>query len=334
MNKKFLKEIKNKLETKEITPDEVYTVVEDFTQIKKLESKQKTKSIIKLDFLSVISFVGGALILLGLVFLVSLFWSELGDFGQVFVLLGGGFMAYITGSLLLFALSNKTPGLSIHLAGFVFIPTGLFVTFSKFLYPNPNLINLVASGIFLICFILYALTDYFSKKNIFTLATWLFGSISSIISLLEIFNRFLVGGDNFYIWQASLPFVFTGGSGLLFSYCLSDKSLKKRTSFVIIRAFSITTIYLSLFSLAVNKTFLEIIFILFLAGGLYLSYFWQSTTTLILVSLLSLVYIFYLNSRYFSQILGWPVTLILSGVILVLISFFAVKFRQKYFLQN
>lgn len=56
----------------------------------------------------------------------------------------------------------------------------------------------------------------------------------------------------------------------------------------------------------------------------------KNRTLLVISTLATLLYIGYFTGKHFPDTLGWPITLIIIGVILILISSLVIKLNQKY----
>ena len=140
----LLAQLKVFIAKKEISRDEVLSLFS-------LQSTEKNH-VNSINFANILSFVGGFIVFMGLVVLVSINWSYLGDIGQVLVTLGTGILAYIIGNLLMYSLNVKFTGVSFHLIGGLMIPIGIFVWLSKLGNPSTD-----------ITIILYCLVGYLAS---------------------------------------------------------------------------------------------------------------------------------------------------------------------------
>ena len=88
-------------------------------------------------------------------------------------------------------------------------------------------------------------------------------------------------------------------------------------------------VFYGLFDL-VQHTFFELVFLATACGGVFLSTWVQSRTLLFACTIAILSYIGYFTAEHFQDSLGWPLLLILLGVIFVLLSAVAIRINKRY----
>ena len=76
--------------------------------------------------------------------------------------------------------------------------------------------------------------------------------------------------------------------------------------------------------------FWELLFPLLTAGGLLLSVRWQSNAFLAISAIYLVAYIGKITSEYFWQSFGWPIVLIIIGLVVVAVGYGSVSFGRKY----
>lgn len=64
---------------------------------------------------------------------------------------------------------------------------------------------------------------------------------------------------------------------------------------------------------------------------LYISTKLRSNGVFVVSVIWLVIYIFTITSKYFSQLVGWPVALLLAGFILIGSGYFVVGLKNKYF---
>jgi len=279
------------------------------------------------DFAKVLSLVGGGIVFLGICFLVGIYWFSLGDIGQVIVTLGSGITAFIVGSLLSYSLKQKFTGNSFHLIAGFLIPIGIFVWLSK-LSPSNIGITIVASGVFLALSIIYFIFDFkLLKSNLITLFTTFYASLSYTFMFTFFFEKidFEIINDQRLYFFASLALNI---SYLMLGYFLKYTSRKTASSIIFNLGFF--GLLGSLLGLTIDRPILEILYVFVLSFGVYLSTRIKSGWVLAISIIYLLGYIFYLTARYFAEIIGWPVALILGGLLLIGISYFAVDLNKRF----
>lgn len=81
---------------------------------------------------------------------------------------------------------------------------------------------------------------------------------------------------------------------------------------------------------AVERSPLEILFLIVAAGFIYLSTVLHSRTLLAVATLAILAYTGWFTSEYFADSVGWPVALIAFGLVMIGLSAFAVRIDRDY----
>jgi hypothetical protein len=299
----------------ELTKTEVLSLFETETN--------KKPNQVKLDFSNILSFIGGFIVFMGIVVLVSINWIYLNDVSQVLVTLGSGILAFVIGSLLLYALKVKFTGVSFHLIGGGLIPLGIFVWLSKLADSNINL-TAVIFGVFFALMAIYIITDLIIHNDVFIFFSWLFGSIAYWAGF------FWVLGNNESLF---LDYRLGGVAALVLSsvyLCLSYglKQVRDNASFFY---FLLGTLWFfgSVFTLVFDRPVFEALFVLMILGSFYLSSLWRSRVLLVVNTIYLVIVIFYLSSRYFVEAVGFPVTMIVAGLLLILVSFLVVRLDKQ-----
>jgi hypothetical protein len=304
MNKTTLiQSIKEGLEKGIITPNDIKPLIKE-------KGSQKQDGSLGL-FSRVIGFLGSVIAILGIVFFVALYWSNLGDIGQVIVTLGFGIAFYVSGSLLLANLKSNIPGTGFHIVGGILIPLGIFVLLSKLPESNTSLI-LVSSIIFTSLGVLYLVSDYLQKTNILTVFTYLFFLLGYVFGFSYVLENiswdielFRLAGFFLLIAASSL---FT--IGLVFKNKLRNNTIK------FFEGVGYGGFFYSWFMMVVDSPF-EFTSLLVFAGGIILGSMNRIYSLLSFSFIALTMYIIYINTRYFSDIITWPIALIISGLVLI-----------------
>ena len=183
----------------------------------------------------------------------------------------------------------------------------------------------VSSGILLVTFLLSYLAN---RKTIFTIfniifGTWLFFS----------FTGFLVGGNPNFDWQFSAYRVLcTGLVYVLLGYYFTETPHRAITG--ALYGFGVFCFLGAALALGDWKPdqnlFWELIFPGLVFGVMFLSVYLKSTAFLTFGSLYLIAYIFKITSEYFTQSLGWPLALVLTGLGLIAIGYLHFNLKKKY----
>ena len=93
---------------------------------------------------TILGYLGGSLILSGLLIYCSIIWSDLNSFSRVTLSLGSGILAYIVGLILQKDESMHKASLPLWIVSALFIPTGLFVFLNEYTPGDDALLGSVA----------------------------------------------------------------------------------------------------------------------------------------------------------------------------------------------
>jgi hypothetical protein len=317
---RFLKEISQAVESNLVSRMEIEQVLAQSSPLNPTKNR-----LINWSYPKILGLIGGLIVFLGVVFLVSLYWGEMNDLTQVTVTLGVGILAYICGNLLTIGLKEKFVGLSIHLIAGLMLPFGVIVLLSK-IFPdsdNSRAAVLLGAVVFGLTGAVYLATDRYLKSNLFTVFTSFFGTLAYWLTFSWLVWDYGPVVSDWRLWAwliCSLVYVLVGR-------WLEDGFRKPTGVFLYwVGNFSILA---SLFGLLVDRGIWEILYVFVLSIWFYLSTVIKSIGFLVPGAVFLVVYLLYFNGRYFWNTLGWPVGLILSGFILIGASYGAVVFNKR-----
>jgi hypothetical protein len=331
-NKKaLLDHISWAIKSKLVSVEEVFQVAKaSQPNIDKQDTKQDTKQDktqnTKQDGISllikVFAILGGVVVFLGCVFFARLIWGNIGDFGHILITFVLGLIFYISGTFLLNLKAPRFIGLSVHLVACLLIPGGVFVILDK-LPPLGADDSMIVSLVFLCMAVIYIITDFFLKGNLFTIFTIIFGSMSYIAGVAWIGDLLNLNVD---IWFHIFGIVYT--IPLIVLGRLVKDGLRRQT-FKFFEGWGYLVLFISIFGLFEGEGMLEamsaFIFILGIVIGSQIRSISLLTYGFIAVTL----FILYVNLRYFAGLDYWPLALIFSGFILLLSSYLFSIVKKK-----
>ncbi len=111
---------------------------------------------------TILGYLGGSLILSGLLIYCSIIWSDLNSFSRVTLSLGSGILAYIVGLILQKDESMHKASLPLWIVSALFIPTGLFVFLNEYTTGDDALLGSVI--VFFVSCLIY-LTGFLQFKR-------------------------------------------------------------------------------------------------------------------------------------------------------------------------
>jgi len=274
---------------------------------------------------SILYYIGGAIVFVGIAILVGQNWSALGFATKVLATLGTSVAAYIVG--LLFCEDPKTEkaGYAFYLISALVMPVGLYVVFDNFgfdvaSYEIQSIISAILFGMYASSYVLF-------RKNVFALfsiffGTWLFFSLTGLIA----------GGIYFDDTFDQYRILAVGASYMLLGYSFSESERAPLTGFLY--GFGILGFLGSALALGGwdpnQNIFWELVYPLLVFGALFLSVYVKNKAFLVFGTIFLMGYIFKITSEYFSSGLGWPLVLVITGLAMIGVGYMSISLKNKY----
>lgn len=318
----FLEELKQMAQAGQVTKAELVSAFESGLP---QESKHVNLS-------QVMYYIGAGIVFLGIYVLISQNWNYFNPSLKILVTLGSAIAAFVAGAMLMRYKNFKGPALGFFLISAVVAPIGLYVTFDKMgLNTETSSSGLL---IFLMLFVVYFASFHLYKRVIFTLFSIIFGTVSFFFLIQWLVGNNLTYNDVGKIWE--YRFLVTGLSYMLLGYYFRETSQKSLTGTLYgfgSLIFLASAMFLGGWSPNQN-VFWELLYPLLVFGVVFLSVYIKSKTFLVFGSLGLIGYILKITSEYFSSGLGWPLALVLAGLGIMAVGYYAVKINKKYFGQE
>ena len=279
-------------------------------------------------------YIGGIVVLLGVGILVGEHWKELSVWGKLLATLGIAFASYIAGVII----NQKTPYKKLADTFFclsaLLSPLGFYIAFQQagIRFSDPSLSSLVS------CVLLAAyLASYFLyRRSLFVIFSVIFGTW-----FFYSFTAFLATGTSYMLIRhvAEYKSLAIGLSYLAFGYYFSKvqenlhhNSLSVLTPWLYSLG-SLATLLSTLFLTGwqPNQSIVwEIVYPFILFGFMYASTKLKSKSFLIFGSIFMVAYLWKLTFEYFKNSLGWPLTFIIGGFVIIGIGFLSFRLNKKY----
>lgn len=280
----------------------------------------------KLNIINILYALGGLIIVIGIVLFFQQRWETLSSLARIFVTLGSGIAAYLAGIFLTRAKGFMGVAISFFLIFALVSPFGIFITLDTMHYDSPILgyENIIFSLMFawvLASFLLLRLP-------IFRVFSVIFGSFlffSATGALLER-NPAIELGKAF-----EYRFLFLGISYILLGYSWNKLApvLTQWMYALGTAMFLGAALALGGYAPSANKAW-EIIYIGLNFGILFLSAALKSRAMLVIGSLYLMGYILKITAEYFSDSLGWPISLVIAGFALIAVGYGTFRINQRY----
>lgn len=275
----------------------------------------------------ILYYIGGGIVFLGLVFFVGQLWKDFGSFMRIFITLGTGIAAYIVGVLFDKQHRLGAAGPAFFMISALLIPTGIMVTLDEFNFRlAEDKIQTLISGLL---FVTYLLSFYLFKRMVLLIFSIFFASWLYFAFCATILNHAAILPDINFVEYIFMAF------GL--SYLFLGHELARRDIHGIpptLYFIGINCLLAAAFSLTgwkpAQSVFWELLYPGIIFGGFYVSAIIHSKIILSFSTLYLAAYLTKLTVEYFRDSLGWPVTLILSGFVLMGIAYLAIHLKRKY----
>lgn len=262
----------------------------------------------------VMVYIGGVFIFMGLCVYIGMIWDDLNALSRVIVSLGSGFVAFMLGLFCLSDIRFSRAATPLFIIAAALEPTGMFVFMDEYL-PHTGDIAKAATIVFGILTLQQCIAFIATRRTalLFFSVLFYFAALSTLMNWLEI--------------DAPDGPLALGITGLMVSYGIARTEHRVISSFFFF--FSAILTAAASFDL-LSEGPLDVLLIGVAAAMIYLSTLAASRTLLTIGVLSLLAYLGYFTDEYFSDLVGWPIAMIIMGFLMIGISVFAVKLGKKF----
>ncbi len=385
MNKQdFLAELNTYIKSGIVTKDEVINIlntniIQTGADTVKIVEQVKPAEKKRLSISNILYIIGGLILIIGIVTLLSNFWSDLSSLIKVGLTLGISLIFYISGTLI--AGDEHSKGISkvLQIIGGALFPIGIAITISEQdLSSTFKIVVLVGISLvayimgilmkseiqakimqvisgFLLPITIFVTLDEMGIKNIDI--SWI-AAVAALMAFIYIVSFLLVNSVVFLFYaiafstwamysglayvMTQMPTVVTtniyeyltiaiGVCYLLLSSHIKTtvhKDLGRALDFFGSVAFFSAILKLGGYSPTQNVLW-ELIGVVSLCVGLYLSSISQNRLILKVTSLFIFIFIGKFTGEYFVDSFGWPIALIFGGLVLIGVGYGLVRFSNR-----
>ena len=309
--------ISEKIEEGEITKEEVLAVVgtEHVPSFEQKESKDTWKK--HFSATKIFYYLGGAIVILGILFFIAQIWDDIGSAGRIGITLVLGFVFAGLGSNALVKEREKMLGPVLHTIGGVLIPSGALVTLTELGgVPTQTQVMFVIGIIFLF----YAVLALHHRHVILTLF-----AIANGTAFLFLLVEVLFSPSDTVFQYVTLV---VGISYLLLAREFISTWNKRLVG--LLHVFGAIAIFQAGFILMVDFKLWELFYAVISFGGIAYAAYAQSRGILFVSTIGLISYFAYITAEYFADSIGWPLALILLGFVLIGVGYGSIKVNKKY----
>ena len=324
MNKEeILNELSEKIDSGEISREEVVNRLKVNTHTDLETETKKTEKKLHFSITKILYALGAILVILGIVFFVAQIWEDINSFVRILITLGLGLFFALIGSVLLKQKTDKSIGTVFHALGGVLIPSGSLVTLYELSVDG----NWTVAITFAVIFIFYLILNAVHKNAILT-----FFAIANGTAVIYLFLNALIGGpfQGFFgikdVYQYLTMAV--GISYLVLAHSFRNEWNKKLVGALYF--FGITGFLGAAFSQVFDSILWQLFYFLIVLGGFALSVYMKRITILVMSAIFLIAHFTYITSEYFADSVGWPISLIVLGFLIIGLGYISIRINKKY----
>ncbi len=266
---------------------------------------------------SLFGYLGAIFLLVGLGVFIEMQWKAMGSAARITVTLGSGIAVFVAAVLADRSEQRRNTAVPLFLLAAVLQPMGILVTIAEFSKGGDDRhAILLTSGILLIQ---QCVTFLKTGRTTLLLSTLLFGVCAYGVSL----DLLDLDGD--------LIACTLGLSVLFVTYWIDSSPHAAITPFWYF--VGATAMLGGLFSLLKDSS-VEILMLAASCAVVVLSIWVKSRLLLLVGAVAILSYVIYYTAEHFADVIGWPIALILLGLLLIGLSAVAFRINRKYIAEN
>lgn len=262
---------------------------------------------------------GAAVVIVGLIIFIAQIWDDLGSLARILITLGLGFLLTGVGSSLLKQKPTDNVGAVFQFIGGMLVPGGVLVSLEEL---GANTTSLWSTALsFGAIFAFYLTLTSVLKHAVLTFFAIANGTffLYLLIGAIEGFRS-----EDVYLYLTMV----IGASYLLLAESFREGWNKKLLGALYF--FGISGILTAGFIKVLDSGFWELFYFAIVLIGLYLSVYMRSKIILVISTIFLIIHVSYITSEYFADSLGWPISLILLGFVIIGLGYGSVHINKTY----
>lgn len=322
MNKKdVLTAIKELSEKGILSKNEVLSAFEEG------KSLENHRSGFTLGISSVLYLIGALIVFVGIAVLIGQNWESLNPVTRILSTLGFAFLSYLLGIVFNKEEKYGAASYAFHLIAGLAFPIGLAVVFDLF---KLNINDLgIQSFIAWVLLLFYIGAFLVYRKTIFTLFVIVYATLFFVY-----FTNYLIGANPLFFENKFYEYrylVIGLSYGLLGYYLKSTSQYPLTESLYFFGTVFALGAMLVLGGWKPEQSYIwEVLYPGIVFGVLFLSTHLKSKSMLVLGTIFLMLYILKITGEYFSGTLGWPLSLMICGLALIAIGYYAFSLNKKF----
>jgi hypothetical protein len=323
MNKEeLLNEISAKVNSGEISRQELMNrfnlapqgqPTEHFTQ----KSAPSNFSVTKMLYV-----LGALIVVIGIVIFFYQVWEDIGSFVRILITLGLGFIITALGSILIKDKPQDNIGLVFQFIGGMLIPGGALVMLHELDVSEQTLWPFAIT--FGIISLFYALLNYVHKNVVLT-----FFTIAHTTTFIYLLVGAMLDGSYYDTGEIyAYLTMFIGASYLLLAHAFRSSW---NSGIVSMLCFFGSIAFLgAAFSRVFDSELWQMFYFIVILCGFYLSIYMKSRAILTMSTIFLIAHMSYITGEYFADSIGWPVSLVVLGLLFIGLGYVSINIGKKY----
>lgn len=320
----LLRELSLKITTGEIRKEELMRRIGISPTVPEAYEQKGTSEKMHLSLTKILYVLGASIAILGIVFFVAQIWNDIGSWGRILVTLGLGFLIAGGGSVFLESKPESYVGQVFHAIGGFLIPGGALVTLYELGTPTDSLWPMtITIGI---VFLFYLVLTVCHKNEVLTFFSFLNGTAFLYLLVTALLTE--EGSLYFFADVYAYLTMLIGLSYILFAYAFRGGWNKNLVS--ILNFLGAAGFLGAAFSRVFESDLWELLFFLLAIGGMVLAVYIKSRGILVVSTCFLIGHFVYITSEYFADSIGWPISLVVLGFVIIGLGYMSITINKKY----
>lgn len=279
----------------------------------------------KINVQKILYYIGGFILLLGIIFYFQQYWSFLSPISRTIIALGASVSAYSLGYYFYATTKSKDFGHAFLIVSAALFPLGIGTALDVL-----NISPATSGGVSInagLLFLIYFVSYYTIKARIFLYVTFI-----AATTLFFSFTNYIVGDSNSIEHYYEYRTIIVGVSYIAFGLYFSETRRKFMTN--LLYFFGLLCILGACLSLQGWKPtinfFWEFIYPFILVSVFRQSIKLQNGIFLLMGTIFTFAEIVKFTYDLFSDSLGWPISLMIAGLLMMGVGYMSFELNRKY----
>jgi len=317
-----LRELQEKIVIGEISREEVGQLLGSGNAIDSKIREEAEGAHFSFSLTKILYILGAIIMVVGIILFVGQIWDDIEAVGRILVTLGIGLLFAGAGSSMMKQKPDSYIGTILHFAGGVLIPSGALVTIYEISTTSPPL-GIIAMTFGAISGF-YLLLNSTHKNALLT-----FFAIANGTTFLYVLIEAMLDGpfyrhDDVYAYLT----IAVGASYLLLAHSFKDGWNKSLIG--VLFFFGSAGVLGAAYSRVFDSVLWEIGYLPLVLGGLALSAYLKGRSILVFSTLFLIAYVTYITSEYFADSVGWPISLVVLGMVVIGLAYGSIAINKKF----